>query len=683
MSSFLLKPVSRPIPAAPEAAEQKQAASAAPSQPAAARVAIEEKEDSSSASPPEVPRTVDKCHAFLSVFNSNKPTTVSTFSEEIYVVIGRGPAATTNLATLKKNVDRIVGKKLVVIGKDDPWAHYVRHNMNQEVELLTLPGFMNQPEMRAAGNTPRWMDSWTFANITRTEFVEVTEPTGKPWTSLQSLPNSVLKIDLLPGSPEIYEITLEGGDKIRASHVDVCTGTGQQAYVPESGNYGVEMCPTLRAEYMHPQPVVKGQRFPRIWSAEMFVVGDCQVVKNDAAILIASASSPAGLQAGEHALNMDRGTGARTAKEVLLVASRTMNEGFLPIGRLDDLARTHNAALPTRLTTALGKLYPTQPKMWFGEYYRVVKISILDETLRLQYTYSDNTPIDSTAVADGKLLVTFKKTARNADEKARLVPGSPFNAPVAELAEELIAGLFDQVVISTGRARGGTVTKKGENSAAQNEEEPGSAMQLVWSMHKSLVPIDIGGYEFSVGLKSPSGTLRMLGAAGINNPIFKASARYKAFQDFEQSLPVQARVNGEGITLATLTVAIANEYFSVNSQQANRCINTATRKELLQYLNQQLAEKIFFARHDRVRPFQSSEELLRALISSQNVDELEEKDRIELMNNYELLLRDPRIKEYEKMFPDYSTNFIRDNDFDEMSKKMKMRYSVAGQQNDE
>ncbi len=53
--------------------------------------------------------------------------------------------------------------------------------------------------------------------------------------------------------------------------------------------------------------------------------------------------------------------------------SRSINDGFPPIGRLDGLARTAEGPLPMRLKTdPKARLSPTHPRMWFAEGYRVV-----------------------------------------------------------------------------------------------------------------------------------------------------------------------------------------------------------------------------------------------------------------------------------------------------------------------
>lgn len=366
------------------------------------------------------------------------------------------------------------------------------------------------------------------------------------------------------------------------------------------------MCAQLWNEYLNPTPAGPG----RVISAEMFVVGG-QQVKANSSVLITSANSPAGLQAGERALGLDQdNSGLPPAREVLLISAATMHAGFPPIGRLDELARTASGPLNIRLTDLPGNvdIFPTKAGMWFGEYYRVSRIDILNEQHRSCFLHAGGELIDSVGIGN-KLVVFFEKQENKAKNAIRrLVRGG---AEVAEIdalrpAEEFKYGLFDQVVLSTGRARGG------RGNLAEDEE--GSALELVWDLRNELNPILMEGYNFPLGLKSEDGALRILGAAGINNPIYHAglSARENLLK-FEKTLPAQARVNNEGITLSAVTIALANGYFTCGNVDCNKNINTATFSELVFMLGQVLGSEIIDLRSTRVKPFQSTKEMWRAL----------------------------------------------------------------------
>jgi hypothetical protein len=551
---------------------------------------------------------VQHCHAFLQAFQK-APAATNTFAspDKNYVVIGRGFAATTNLATLRSKYGkgRIGQMNLIVIGHDDPWSVYVQHNMNQEVELLTLPGYAGRPGLPEAVAGSRWLDSREFARCNQAELERAIGAKHPAWPKLQQLRASVRWIEkVVEKGVERYRLHFEGRKPIMARTVDVCTGTGAQTYAEAGGERGLKMPDTLWNEYLHPQlKPVDGKA--RLMSAEMYVAGDRQVIPGGA-VLITSANSPAGIQAGEHALCEDGdGSGVNAAAEVVLIASETMNGGFPPIGRLDHHARTAAGALPVRLHHPLAEpLFPTRDKVWFGEKYRVRSIEVLNKAHREAFCHGDDTAIS--AAGDGRQLFVTLAPAGG----ARFVRGCPLPQVPAAPEADLVYGLFDQVVISTGRARGGR--------AMTAEKEEGSAMQLLYSMRNELEVLHVPGYDFPVGLQTPSGRLRVLGAAGLNNPIFRAGDPGKKLKAFEDSLPYQARVFGEGVTLAAKTIALANRYFKLSDEDA--CVNTATLSELKKASQDEtLARRIYWSRHWRVRPFRHHTEMLRVLEYRSNI----------------------------------------------------------------
>jgi hypothetical protein len=527
-----------------------------------------------------------KCHAFLQSY-TGAPRSVNTANEEgNYVIIGQGFAATVNLATLlsKWGAARIGTKKIFFIGYPDPWLDYVSHNMNQEPELLTLPGYSKHPSHapdQPAGEGGRWLGSVEFATTNRTE-MERFGKKSKSALNMYVLDAAVLSIKKHERG---YKIEIEGGDPIVAEMVDICTGTGQQALMKtlkDDPVYGVDMTIELWRDYLNPQALdAPGDWIPRVCAAEMYVRRNCKP-KEGGAVCIGPASSPAGLQAGEHALCEDRGGGVPAA-EVFLIASRDINEGFLPIGRLDYHAVTEDGKkLPWRQTNAVGKLKPTNAKVWFGDGYRIESIQpFLPDHAAL---FKETKGLDFAA---GKLLVKFKSTT----PKPLMGKDGPTTVPI-------LYGLFDQVVLGSGRARGEAVDK---------EQSLGSATQLVQDFRAELVPLKVPKYDFAVGLASSDATLRILGAAGLNNPIYAASAvkndlGLTPLGMFQRSLPVEARVNGEGVTLAAATIAIANRFFDAEAQP-NRNVNTATRGELAEVAGKTVGDDVYYARHERVGPF--------------------------------------------------------------------------------
>lgn len=553
---------------------------------------------------------VGKCHAFLEAYQETPQATSSYAKQETnYVVLGRGFAATVNLATLRSKWGRARTEwsqntlRLIVVGHDDPWLHYVGHNMNQEVELLTLPGYARRPPLPQPAPQQRWLNSRVFSDHNKQEQARKIGGKGEIFAQRIDLRSGVKSISVRPKKGnDRYLLHLQDGSTLRANRVDICTGTGQQTYAEAGGERGIDMCQALWDEYLNPRIGEDGWK-PRVSSAEMFVTGDRQVIAGGS-VLITSANSPAGIQAGEHALCQDSNANNDTpADEVVLIASENMSGGFPPIGRLDSHARTAEGPLPMRVHHPVtAPLFPTLENVWYGEKYRVKSIELLNAAHLDAFCHDD---LGSTAIDDAgigtQLLVTFKPSGG-----ARFVQGKPLGTDVLGAEPDLLYGLFDQVVISTGRARGGR---------KDAEKEEGSAMQLVWSFKDDLRPIEVSGYAFPVGLQTTNGRLRILGAAGINNPIYKADPGAKEFEKYESSIPWQGRVFGEGVTLAAKTIAIANRFFvneEGNEDDYDVCVNTATLEELTRALGAEPARRIHAMRHWRVRPLMAKKEILRA-----------------------------------------------------------------------
>ncbi len=527
------------------------------------------------------PTVVAKCHAFLQAFDK-APVKKSGYSNVgNYGVIGRGFAATVNLATLRSEWGRTrvhrsgKGRNLVVIGYSDPWASYVQHNMNQEVELLTLPGYQGRPALPDWAEAPRWLNSRQFAAINQTEMLRhLGEPDSEQGSRTSffrqhhQINAGVTSVDRVESSsrPGFFRFRLnfndESLDPLIVSKLDICTGTGQQTLVERgtTGRAPIEIPDELWDEYLNPR---RRGAASRLWSAEMYVAGDRQY-QPGGSVLITSAASPAGIQAGEHALGLDTQglqTGGAKAAELVLVASAKINEGFPPIGRLDAMVRTADGPLGTRLQTdPATELYPTDERAWFGENYRVKAVEVLSLAHIEAFERADG-PAPLTEADLGKVFVIFSGGA------AGLRRGSALGQPVSEAEPQLQYGVFDQVIFNTGRSRGGRLANRPEN-------EPGSTLALIWPHLDGLEPIHWDtAYDFPVGLQTKDKRLRVLGAAGINNPVYMGASGANNFREaYQESLPWQARVASEGVTLAALTIAIANGYWL---GAYNPCLNTA------------------------------------------------------------------------------------------------------------
>ncbi len=493
-----------------------------------------------------------------------------------YVIIGRGFAATLNLVTLLKSpwgLKRLGGRPVIFIGYPDPWMSYIGHNMNQEVELLTLPGFKNRPAVPGALEDKRWLRSGIFAGLTESEMGEIKKACGTKIYFRTAVVKTIKKVEL------VYEIELVEGDKIKAAKVDICVGTGQAGlkgditFVPKELKEGYENPMKVDAEG-------KFEQQPRVFAAEQYVRSNVKAAILGGRSVCFHGASPASIQALEHALGLDgevADPSERVDEAFIYATTGTgMNEGFLPGGRLDDLARTIDGKpLPKRHDTAtLGKLKPGLQGIWFGEDgYKITKIEE-GETVK------------------AFLRVTFAPGKRLVDAETD-VDGGP-SAPT-----KYITGLYDQVVIGSGRLR--------------------DAYKLLdASLIEGLKFVDTG-HDFPVAAECDpdadvGGGIRLLGAAGLNY-IYTARNEKTKLDAYQSSFPCQARVNCEGVTLAAVTIAYANRYFLLEGGKCNYNVNTASAEDLKLILpgHAPLVEKILLVRNCRISPFKSFEHLITAL----------------------------------------------------------------------
>ena len=87
---------------------------------------------------------------------------------------------------------------------------------------------------------------------------------------------------------------------------------------------------------------------------------------------------------------------------------------------------------------------------------------------------------------------------------------------------------------------------------------------------------------------------------------------------YEASLPCQARVAGEGVCLASATLAYANDFHSEPTTETdkpvNTNVNTATLGELKLLIgHDDLAKSIYFLRAWRIAPFTTTHQLANAI----------------------------------------------------------------------
>ncbi|MEM7155654.1 MAG: hypothetical protein AAF799_22585 [Myxococcota bacterium] len=200
-----------------------------------------------------------------------------------YVIVGRGPMAVVDYATLQGSPwgrNRIGGRTVLFVGFPNPWPRYLRHGLGQPNYLLSLPGFQaaNQPS-RAGPNLTidGGLDSQHFGGCVDAEFntfnnVEV----AQEWVALiesrnapgvvdagiqnevegQDVHNAVAArlADPWPNfDPEeeanyrlcLYHPITEVARWVYAAGIDLVTGPGRPHVYPPAGGHSPE---TLNAK---------------------------------------------------------------------------------------------------------------------------------------------------------------------------------------------------------------------------------------------------------------------------------------------------------------------------------------------------------------------------------------------------------------------------------------------------
>lgn len=565
--------------------------------------------------PPPDTREAQVAHVFLQSFSKGDPkealNTVNK-ADLRYVIIGCGFAGVTDHATLRRSQfgrDRLEGLRVYHLGFPDPWQTYVSHNMNQDAELNTLPGYNLRPTPPPAPptwDTPRWLRSDEFARINMEEFRAIRASVQGTDTEVRVYHQSVRRITKPASASDPYLVYLTGSDEpIKAKYIDICTGTGQQTLMQtkeEDPTYGVSMTAELWKIYMdEPAEFQLKPWATRIVSAEMYVLKNT-VVPKDTYVCITGAS-PASIQAGEHARGEDFG-GCGPAGEVLLVNSDAMNAGFPPIGRLDSHAFMGTPGDPKPLPRRLGpltmNLFPATTDTWWAECFRIDSVRRMEESDQAFFAEFDADPKPKRR----PFLIKFTRLTENRGRPlvARLVCKDGEGT-----ADQFRYAMVDQMVFGTGRTRGYNTGTKA------SEFQYGSAYALVWPYKDEFKPIP-HAKGFPVGMQSEDGRVRMLGASGLNIvPIAGNTGEKKGLADYEATLPAQSRVFGEGVTLAAATIAHANKFFE-DKLPVNNNANTATAAELEAALNDgALARDIVDAREGRIKAFVNPLHLARVV----------------------------------------------------------------------
>ncbi len=558
-------------------------------------------------------------HVFLKSHNTPSAKNVNTanVSDKTYVFIGNGFASISNHASLlKSNGKRSKNlkecKRVLHVGFPDPWTGYVTHNMNQEPELNVPPAYGHDKwtqEKCGAGDQPgthiqkRWLSSKYFAKFTQDELEAIKQYHGK---DLQFIECGVTNIGDWDAQQACHEVVLHSGTKIKAHYIDISSGVGQQRLMKPIGDRGIKMPFGLWWDYLNPPLSDESTRVSirKVFSAEMFVRRSV-LPKAGARVLVTGGNSPAAIQAMEHALDEDGADSSNNdnaASQVVVLASGDVKRGFPGIARLDYHAcYMDGTTLLKRHGFPKKDLRPQSAKVLFCEGFSLKSV---EETL------------------DGsKVVVTFETKK---DKKSRFVSLSEeHKAGEVGEQEKTYYAIFDQVVLSSGRERHNVATREGKRI----DPTLGSTGKLMESSGQGFSPIEHDGIECVTKCKLPlalksdkEGAIRLLGAAALNNHRIQKGNRTPTtpLEIYEASLPCQARVAGEGVCLAAVTIAYANEFFGKplpdEGKKINTNANSATLTELQALLkDDSLGKSIYYLRAWRIAPFTTHLQLANAV----------------------------------------------------------------------
>lgn len=537
----------------------------------------------------------------------------STFNlPPVYAIIGRGFTAVVNLATLLRSEEgrrRVGDQTIFLIGFRDPWLGYKKHEMNQEREVMTLPGFTNQLDEQPVnglyvdrlhnGVTREvpYVQSDAFADATQAELDLLLNEAKEAGYKVEVLTAVVDRITLTAAEekgeksatddpPPPYVLHLEGQrgaqdmGTLRAQFVDICVGPGQSRILPGEGRYGLKMPSQLRHQYENPPRDTDSWSFPIVCAASEFTRENCRTLTG--AMVLVQGAGPAAAQACEECIRMG-------AAEVLWVSKESFARAFIPNLRVDFLANMMSGPderpLPaagdsTREIPDTATLVPRVPGLWMGKGLSAKEIQWTGSGRRVLVTFDANVTRGRTEGED-----EFR-------ERERLAKADPNSYKVVGLGNtiELLPNkqaVFDQVIIAQGR----------EN----NIEVPGSPGYLLRELVAGVAPkvefepLTHAGIDFPLGVASKDGAkrqIRLLGSSGLSSakpqrgvntpPNWIETMNKGAFDEltaYQNSLPSQSRVFYQGVTLAGVTIAYANGYFDPANGRYNTNRNTATERE--------------------------------------------------------------------------------------------------------
>jgi hypothetical protein len=451
------------------------------------------------------------------------------------VVIGRGTSAIVNCITRK--LSGKLPEKTLLVGLVDPWQSYADHSMGQHAPFLALPGYMEDAQTRDQA-PDQFLSSRVFARNNQLQLLQLLKE------GLFQVTCTAQDAFEFVGGKWLIPLT-RGGESVTITSklIDVCAGPGPgRVFQPGGGRVfgpwtdGIRDCfdtsllQQLRDDSSESAMIAEKFMQLRQVSNRVLVVGE----------------GPLAASVVEHALNCGADYVNWVGRPIEMA-----NISFPPSMRYDDLVSDAGS---------VRRLY----QHWFTE-IEAGKPPKIQEVVQYMKPESDRLAIslgqisgvqrNSATVVGIPGIGAFDISSANQTAHSRGVP---------------VTVRFDLLVISA--------------SSENSDSERRSAAHLLRSIPKAaspdapLVPIERQG--MFVGLQVPSGSLRVLGAASRNQSILeklprRVTACEEAYKKWYDSLSPQTQMPNYamGITVASATIAGANEYYS--AMNPDKCAQTA------------------------------------------------------------------------------------------------------------
>lgn len=449
------------------------------------------------------------------------------------VVVGRGPAAVVNCVT-RARVGTLPAKSLLV-GRPDAWLEYADHEMGQYPSLLALPGFDATLMPRSAPKS--FLSSRTFGESNRDQLhaLLASHNIAVATADVEVPFEFVAQRWLVHLRSAASEIT------VTTENLDVCSGPGPgRAFSPGGGRVAGAWATGVRDVF---DSSLLKDLLDRTRS-RAFIAEDYMKEKSSAGSSLVVGEGPLAASCVEHALR-------RGAPKVIWVG-RPLDMAqlsFPPSARYDNLVsdaddvRAWSESVETDI--ASGK----QPNL-----------NDLTASLRPR---------------DARMTILLGQVSAVHSDHATIVPHGYYDML------ELSAG--DQIKHPSGSDLRADFAHLIVSAASENSEaERHAAAHLLrslpkWATAKGLQPIE-SAPKF-VGLETPDGSLRVLGAASRNttllNDRIRSSTRESEFRAWHDSLCAQARMPRYAMSIAVsgATIAAANAFYAHSTP--DRCAQTA------------------------------------------------------------------------------------------------------------